>query len=94
MDQKKKKKLNGSMVLIKDMAENNQNNLKNRKVTWVVFTWSIGIIFLLFAIVFNVMAGLNHKIEKAVDDTAEIKMDVREIKTNVAWIMESIKNNK
>ena len=77
------------------MLYENQNQQNNKRyVRWAVFVWTIGIILILFGVTFNGIASLNVKMEARERDTTEIKMDVREIKTNVTWIMEEIKNNK
>ncbi len=69
-----------------------QNNYK--KVNWIIFVWVVGIISLAIGWLFVIYAGLNQKIEETNKDNTEIKMDVREIKTNTAWIMEALKKDK
>ena len=71
-----------------------QINTNGKHVRWPVFIWALGIVFLVFAIGFNVIAGLNGKVEKYQNGMTEMKVEIREIKTNTAWIMDALKKNE
>lgn len=64
----------------------NSEEIKNKKVSWTIFAWALGIILLLFTIVFGVMAGLNDKVDNSNSDVVEMKVDIGVIKTDVGWI--------
>lgn len=72
--------------------EENQNNKKY--VRWVIFVWAIGIIIMIFGVMFNALGGINNRVETNTASMGTIKEDIREIKTNVDWIKEAIKKQK
>lgn len=78
----------------------NHNNLKNRKVSWVVFIWAIsvmtGLIILLSGWFFSGLASLNGEVKDTNDDIVEVKILLGKMSTDLSWIKDEIQkiNNK
>lgn len=66
------------------------NQVKNRKVSWIVFVWVIGIITLALGWVFVGMNSLNGKVEASNNDMVEIKVLLSEVRTDVSWIKDKL----
>ena len=64
--------------------------LNNKKVDFKVFIWAIGIILMLFVVVFNVIGSINGKISETNGDVVEMKVMLGEIRTDLKWIKASI----
>lgn len=72
------------------MAEEKQ---KNGKVSWGIFIWAIGIIIVAIGWCFLVTDSLSKKVEASNNSLNEIKISTARIETNVAWIMDALKEN-
>ncbi len=67
-----------------------KNERQNGYVSWVAFVWAIGIILIVFGLVFNQIAALSAKSTEDRDNYTCIKEDIRELKTNVNWIVSTM----
>ena len=70
------------------------HDINGKQVSWQIFIWAIGIILIAFGFIFNGLAVLSGNEENSRKDMTEIKGDIREIKTNVAWIIKAMENTK
>lgn len=66
---------------------------QNKHVSWTVFVWVIGIILIVFGIAFNIMAGINGKVENHDEKLHTMSEDVAVIRTDVGWIKKHIEEN-
>jgi len=70
------------------MAEN-----ERKKVDFTIFAWAIGLIFLALALVGGTVSALSGRVEKTSETNNDLKIDVREIKTDVRWIKDALSAN-
>ena len=70
--------------------EYNQNNSKNKKITWTIFTSIIGIFGIVIGWIFMQMNGLNAKVENYSKETQETKVLLAEMKTDLTWIKQTL----
>ena len=79
------------------MPEQNQNNLKNRKVSWAVFIWAIsvttGLIVLLSGWFFTGLASLNGEVKDTNDDIVDVKILLGGMRTDISWIKDYMEKN-
>ena len=61
----------------------------NNYVNWKIFTWTMGIILTLFGFSFGFINGNRAKVDSFNRDVLEIKVQLSQIQTDIAWI----KNN-
>ena len=73
------------------MTEQNKNKKKNnRLVPWSIFLSALVLIFLVMTFLINAYRILNTNVEAAVNDNTEIKIQLKEIQTDVRWIKEEL----
>lgn len=57
-----------------------------KPVPFVVFTWAIGLVFLMLGWVFTEMKTLTVKVDTAVSSQNEIRVQLSQIQTDLVWI--------
>lgn len=62
----------------------------NRLVPWSIFISALAIIFIIIGLLFNGYRILNTNVQAAVNDNTEIKIQLREIQTDVRWIKDEL----
>ena len=67
------------------MAEN-----ERKKVDFTVFSWAIGLIFLILALVGGTVSALSSKVEKVDEANTTLGKDVSSIKADVSNIKENV----
>lgn len=70
-----------------------QNN-QNRKVSWTIFVWALGIMFIVLGVGFSTIVALNGKIEKYDDGLTEMRVDIGTIKNDVSWVKKALESNQ
>ncbi len=66
-----------------------RNDLK-RKVSWFIFVWAIGIILVAIGWIFTSITALSSKNDENKAEISNVEGDVKEIKSNILWIKESL----
>lgn len=71
-------------------GENKNKKKNNRLVPWSIFISALGIVFLIIGLLFNAYRILDTSVQAAVNDNTEIKIQLREIQTDVRWIKDEL----
>ena len=64
---------------------------KKKYVSWYVFVWVIGIIFIILGLIFSQIAIADGKIEKHLSESQDIKAQLSQIQTDLSWIKLNLK---
>lgn len=63
---------------------------KKGKVSWKVFIWALGIILILFGMVFSQINSVTNTVQASNKDTTDIKVQLSQIQTDLQWIKQNI----
>jgi len=72
------------------MLEKTNNKIK-KYVPWHIFIWTMGIIFIVFGILFDIQNELSHKISSMETNNLEIRTQLSQIQADLAWIKKALK---
>ena len=70
------------------MNENKKKN--NRLVPWSIFITSLLVILAIIGFLFNAYRMLSTNVQAAANNNTEIKIQLREIQTDVRWIKDEL----
>ncbi len=76
------------------MNEQNGRNFVNTRLFGIILSLIISVIIILSGVFQSSIASLNGKVENCDENMQALQGDIREIKTNVSWIMEALKEAK
>ena len=65
----------------------------NKRVTWIIFTWSIGILAIAFGWSLTVNASISKKVEENNNQFSEIKSQLSGIQADLVWLKQSSSKN-
>ncbi|MCR4307121.1 MAG: hypothetical protein NUV80_01015 [Candidatus Berkelbacteria bacterium] len=66
---------------------------ENKKVDFSIFMWAIGLIMTVAGVMGWTQMTLSQKVESVNNTNNDLKVEVREIKTDVKWIRETLTTN-
>jgi len=75
-------------------GEVKEDERKNGYVSWTVFTWAIGIILIVFGWFITSLGATNTQVKETKEVISTVKEDVREVKTNISWIVDIMKQER
>lgn len=60
-------------------------------VSWQIFAWAMGLLLIIFGVVFSNQSALANKVDVNQDTVSSIKTDVATIKEAVTWLKDNQK---
>ncbi|MBI5402484.1 MAG: hypothetical protein HY959_03725 [Ignavibacteriae bacterium] len=60
--------------------------MEKKYVSWAVFIWAIGIIFIVLSVVFAAQASINTKLDNYQVENQKIQSQLSQIQTDLSWI--------
>lgn len=71
-----------------------QDEKIDSKVSWQIFVWAMGIILIIVGIAINYALGANGKADNAIQQTQDIKGDIKSINTSLNFIQGTLSEIK
>jgi|TARA_Y100000310_G_scaffold202203_2_gene202324 hypothetical protein len=61
-----------------------------KKVDFITFTWAIGVMVVIMGVLFSMVTNTDMKVDGYQDDISDIKVEVKEVSTDVKWIKQNL----
>lgn len=72
-------------------TKNNHKYIWKNAVSWKVFAWAMGVVLLLFGVVFTSMASINVKLDEHTKEYTKIQVQLSQIQTDISWVKSQLK---
>ena len=65
-------------------------NTESKKVSWTIFTWTIGIIIVIFGVIITYSSSANNKSDMAMDKISNVEGDIKAINKTLEFQQASL----